>query len=126
MLQDECNASGAEILVNCSVTEITKNEKFAVKTNLGDFESESLVIASGGISIPQMGATDFGYKTAKQFGIKLTKIVPGLVPFILKQKDFSELSGVSIDAIVTCNGISFRENILFTNKGLSGPAILQI
>src|SRR5207244_8635848 len=68
----------------------------------------------------------FGYKTAKQFGIKLIKIVPSLVPFTLKQKDFSELSGISIDAIVTCNGISFSENILFTHKGLSGPAILQI
>src|SRR5207237_2515611 len=113
MMQDECDEAGIEILVNCNVTEITKDEKFTLKTNQGDFESESLVIASGGISIPQMGATDFGYKTAKQFGIKLTKIEPGLVPFTLKQKDFSELSGISIDAIVTCNGISFSENILF-------------
>lgn len=126
MLQDECDRAGVEILVNCTVEELIKNEKFIIKTNQGEFESESLVIASGGISIPQMGATDFGYKIARQFGIKLTKTVPGLIPFTLKQKDFSELSGVSIDSIVTCNGISFRENILFTHKGLSGPTILQI
>jgi len=126
MLQNECDEAGVKILVNCSVEEITKEEKFTVKTNQGEFESQSLVIASGGISIPQMGASDFGYKIAKQFGVKLTKIVPGLVPFILKQKEFSELSGISIDSMVTCNGINFRENILFTHKGLSGPAILQV
>jgi predicted Rossmann fold flavoprotein len=73
-----------------------------------------------------MGATDFGYKHAKQFGIKLTKIVPGLVPFTLKEESLSELSGVSIDAVVSCGKVSFKEAILFTHKGLSGPAILQI
>ena len=125
MLEDECNEAGTEILVNCMIEGITKEKKFTVKTNRGEFESESLVIASGGISIPQMGATDFGYKIAKQFDINLTKIVPGLVPFTLKQKEFSELSGVSLDSIVACNGLNFRENILFTHKGLSGPAVLQ-
>ncbi len=126
MLQKECDDAGVEIKVNCSVTEITKNDRFSLNTNIGEFTSESLVIAAGGISIPQMGATDFGYKIAKQFGIKLTKTVPGLVPFTFSEKSYSELSGLSIDSIVTCNDISFRENILFTHKGLSGPAILQI
>jgi predicted Rossmann fold flavoprotein len=126
MLEKECNDAGVEILLNCSVNEIKKNDMFLVETNIGSFESESVVIATGGISIPQMGATDFGYKIAKQFGVKLTKIVPALVPFTIKENAFSEISGVSIDCKVSCNGVSFRENILFTHKGLSGPAILQI
>jgi len=126
MLEKECVDAGVEILLNCSVSEIKKNEKFFVETDKGNFESESVVIATGGISIPQMGATDFGYKIAKQFGVKLTKIVPALVPFTINENAFSEISGVSIDCEVSCNGMSFRENILFTHKGLSGPAILQI
>jgi predicted Rossmann fold flavoprotein len=69
MLEKECDESGVEIKINCEVSEVRKNEKFCVKTNLGEFEAESLIIASGGISIPQMGATDFGYKIAKQFGL---------------------------------------------------------
>lgn len=126
MLQKECNDAGVKIKVNCTVSEITKNDKFTVNSNIGEFTSDSLVIATGGLSIPQMGATDFGYKVSKQFGIKITKTVPGLVPFILNEKSYYELSGLSIDSIVSCNDISFRENILFTHKGLSGPAILQI
>ncbi|MBZ0202634.1 MAG: NAD(P)/FAD-dependent oxidoreductase [Ignavibacteria bacterium] len=126
MLQKECDDAGVEIKVNCSVSEIIKNNQFETGTIDGKFQSESLVIATGGISIPQMGATDFGYKIAKQFRIKLTKTVPGLVPFTLSYQSYGELSGLSIDSIVTCNGVSFHENILFTHKGLSGPAILQI
>jgi predicted Rossmann fold flavoprotein len=126
MLEKEYDNAGVEIKVSCTVSEIIKNETFIVKTNITDFQADSLVISSGGISIPQMGATDFGYKIAKQFGLKLTRSVPGLVPFVLKPNPFADLSGVSVDSIVSCNGISFRENILFTHKGLSGPAILQI
>ncbi len=126
MLQTECDDAGVEIKINCTVFEIVKNDKFTIKTNIGEFTSVSLVIATGGISIPQMGATDFGYKLAKQFGIKITKTVPGLVPFTLSDKTYNELSGLSIDSIVSCNDVRFRENILFTHKGLSGPAILQI
>jgi predicted Rossmann fold flavoprotein len=127
MLQKECDNAGVEILVNCKVESTNSgNSSFRVNTNIGEFECESLVIASGGISIPQMSATDFGYKAAKQFGIKLTKIVPGLVPFTLKEKSLGELSGVSIDSVVSCGKTSFKEAILFTHKGLSGPAILQI
>jgi predicted Rossmann fold flavoprotein len=126
MLEQECENAGVEILINCNVSDITKNNNFIIKTNQGEFETESLVISSGGISIPKMGATDFGYRIAKQFDIKLTRVVPGLVPLTLKEKEFTGLSGVSINSIISCNGISFRENILFTHKGLSGPAILQI
>jgi hypothetical protein len=129
MLLSECEDTGVEILTNCKVSKIKKNSDFTVETNLGEFKSNSLVIATGGISIPKMGATDFGYKIAKQFGLKLTEIKPGLVPLTWNKKDlklFSDLSGVSIDAVVNCGKTNFRENILFTHKGLSGPAILQI
>ncbi len=126
MLLDECSSAGVEIILNCTVSEIIKQNNFAVKTTVGNFNCESLVIASGGISIPQMGATDFGYKIAKQFGLKITKTVPGMVPFVLNDESLSGLSGLSIDSNVSCNNTSFRENILFTHKGLSGPAILQI
>ena len=132
MLQKECEDAGVEIKVNCTIDKIEQmndsgsETAFRFTSNIGEFTSESLVIATGGISIPQMGATDFGYKVAKQFGIKLTKTLPGLVPFTLIDNSYSELSGLSIDSIVSCNDISFRENILFTHKGLSGPAILQI
>lgn len=126
MLIDECNEAGAEVIMNCEIDSITNEKNFLLKTNRGEFESDSLVIATGGISIPQMGATDFGYKTAKKFGMRVTKTVPGLVPFTLKEKSFSDLSGISVNSVVTCRGVSFRENILFTHKGLSGPAILQI
>lgn len=126
MLLNECEKAGVEIITNCEISGINKDEKFCLQTNNGEFLCESLVIATGGISIPQMGATDFGYKIVKQFKLKLTKIVPGLVPFAINNNPFSDLSGVSVDSIVSCNDMSFRENILFTHKGLSGPAILQI
>ncbi len=93
------------------------------------FQSDSLVVATGGLSIPKLGATDFGYRIARQFGLKVRDSRPGLVPLTFGQRDvkfFSKLSGVSVDAVVNCNGMSFRENILFTHRGLSGPAILQI
>lgn len=132
MLQNECDDAGVEIKVNCTIDNIEQinnsgsETSFRITSNIGEFITESFVIATGGISIPQMGASDLGYKIAKQFGLKLTKTVPALVPFTLNEKAYSELSGLSIDSIVSCNNISFRENILFTHKGLSGPAILQI
>ena len=129
MLDTECKNSNSEIIVDCKVNKIKRNDTFEIETSKGSYSSESLVIASGGISIPKIGATDFGYRVAKQFGIKLTEVRPGLVPLTWKEDDrkiFGELSGVSVDSIVTSDKISFRENILFTHKGLSGPAILQV
>src|SRR4030095_10233729 len=123
MLQKECDDEAVEIITNCEVRSFQKNNNFKLETTAGEFETESLVISSGGISIPKMGATDFGYKIAKQFGLSLTEIKAGLVPFVFKNLHFDELSGISIESIVSCNGASFRENILFTHKGLSGPAI---
>ena len=127
MLLSEC--ADVTIKTHCEVRSINKNAAFTVVTNQGIFTSESLVVATGGVSIPKMGATDFGYRVAKQFGLKLIHPKPALVPFTLPVTDlqtFSELSGVSIDALVSLGKQQFRENILFTHRGLSGPAILQI
>ena len=129
MLKSECRQYNAQILLEAKVTEVIKNDLFSVTTTKGIFESQSLVIATGGLSIPDLGVTDFGYKVADQFNIKLLPSKPGLVPLTLKSKDlniFKALSGVSLNTIVSFEKISFRENILFTHKGLSGPAILQI
>ncbi len=130
MLLRECSEAGVELRTRCTVTAIDRqDERFLLTTNQGRFECASLVIATGGLSIPQMGATDFGYRSAKQFGLKLVPTRPALVPFTLAESDravFSPLSGVSVDALVSLREQSFRENILVTHQGLSGPAILQI
>jgi len=130
MLLEECSDVKAQVRNHCVIESITKLEKgFRLNTNQGNWQCESLVIATGGLSIPKMGASGFGYDIAKQFNLKVLSTQAALVPFTLIDKmksDFSELSGTSVDAIVSCNGQSFRENILFTHRGLSGPAILQI
>ncbi len=130
MLLDECKQVKAIIRDHCSVEQITKTEQgFKVKTKQGNYQCHSLVVATGGLSIPKMGATGFGYEIAKQFDINVLPTKAALVPFTLNNKmkaDFSALSGTSVDALVACNGQSFRENILFTHRGLSGPAILQV
>jgi predicted Rossmann fold flavoprotein len=122
-------AAAATIKVHCEVKSIQKPQQFVVETNQGTFTAESLVVATGGVSIPKMGATDFGYRVAKQFGLKLIQPKPALVPLTLSATElqtFSILSGVSVDALVSLGKQKFRENILFTHRGLSGPAILQI
>lgn len=129
MLKTECDDAGVRWCLPAKVISVKKAERFANATDRGDFESESLVIASGGLSIPQIGASPFGYRIAEQFGLEVTELRPALVgltfaPETLAQ--FAGLSGISIDAIVSCNGASFRENLLITHRGLSGPAILQI
>lgn len=131
MLLRECEKAKAGIRTNCSVKSVKHNDggAFIIETNQGDFEAESLVIATGGLSFPKIGATDFGYKIAGQFKLKLVETRASLVPLIFagkSQNGFQKLAGVSIDSIVSCGKASFRENILFTHRGLSGPAILQI
>lgn len=129
MLEAECVAAGAEIRVSCEVSFVAQSDGFCLETNLGAFESQSLVVASGGISIPQIGATSFGYKVAQQFGLKRVTLRPGLVPLTWSDQDqvlFESLNGVALEATVSCGNSSFTENILFTQRGLSGPAILQI
>ncbi len=129
LLQAECAAAKVELRLNCHVRQVTKPLAFQVDTDQGAFECDSLVVATGGLSFPKLGATDFGYRLAQQFGLKVNTTQPGLVPLLFDARDqsaFGQLSGISVDAITSANGASFRENILFTHRGLSGPAILQI
>lgn len=130
MLLDRCDDLGVQIQLNCSVLSIEKeNNGFVFQTSQGEYHSQALVIATGAMSFPTMGATDFGHGIAKQFGLNVTHTQPGLVPFTFdanEKQQFDGLSGVSLDSSIECNGMSFRENILFTHKGLSGPAVLQI
>jgi predicted Rossmann fold flavoprotein len=128
-LLKDCSDAGVQIHLSCSVTEILKDKTFTLLSNLGKFECGSLVIATGGLSIPKIGASDFGYKAARQFGLKVTELRPGLVPLTLGGDEgrlLRDLSGVSLEADVSFGRMTFQENILFTHRGLSGPAILQI
>lgn len=129
MLRAECDKTGAEFLLGCSVKNIRNNGLFVVETNKGTFQSKSLVIATGGLSYPKLGASDFGFRIAEQFKINVISPRPGLVPFTLSGKEleiFRGLSGVSINAEVTSNRVCFQGSILLTHRGLSGPAMLQI
>lgn len=129
MIESECRRARVEILLNCTIERISKADKFEIESSRGKFSSESLIIATGGMSAPKIGATDFGLRIAKQFGMKLVEPRPGLVPLKLSPEDraiFSPLSGISIETKVKCGEITFRDHILFTHKGLSGPAILNI
>lgn len=129
MLLDECRNGHVDVRLNCSVTSIEKNNQFVLKTAEGTIQATSVIIASGGLSIPQIGASDFGYLIARQFGIKVLATKPALVPLKVDTSTlatFSQLSGISQNSIVSYKDAQFRENILFTHRGLSGPAILQI
>ncbi|MGA7213779.1 MAG: NAD(P)/FAD-dependent oxidoreductase [Terrimicrobiaceae bacterium] len=129
MLLDECRAAKVEILCNCRVTEVRKSDRFHVRTQAGNLTCDSLVIATGGLSFAKLGATDFGYRTAAQFGLRVTELRPGLVPLTFQdaeRADFQKLSGVALPVVARAGGASFGEAMLFTHRGLSGPAILQI
>ena len=130
MLLKECAVGQVSISLETAVEQIKKSENlFEMKVGGELITCQSLVIATGGLSIPKMGATGFGYEVARQFGLKVTQTIPALVPLTLEEKILEHtknLSGVAVDAIVTADKISFREGILFTHRGLSGPAILQI
>ena len=128
MLLTECEAGGVDVRTNCAITGVTKPDQFCVDTSLGRFTSPALVLATGGLSIPKMGATGLSYDLARQFGLRVTQTRPGLVPFtagVSSEFDVS-LAGVALEAVASFEGQRFRENVLFTHRGLSGPAILQI
>ncbi|MFN7038978.1 MAG: NAD(P)/FAD-dependent oxidoreductase [Alphaproteobacteria bacterium] len=128
MLIEECKPN-VSFSLNTVISEISKADNFNLETSKGSFASNSLVMATGGLSIPKLGASDFGYRIAKQFNIKIIQTKPALVPFTVdfeQEKIGKDLAGISVDSICKQDKISFRENILFTHKGLSGPAILQI
>ncbi|WP_213662480.1 NAD(P)/FAD-dependent oxidoreductase [Stutzerimonas stutzeri] len=131
MLLAECSDAGVELHLNTAVQVIEKTAQgYALETGLGALHCQSLVIATGGLSIPTLGASGFGYQVARQFGHTVLPTRAGLVPFTITEPALKalcgELSGTSVDCRVSCNGQSFRENLLFTHRGLSGPAMLQI
>ncbi len=130
MLLAECEKVKVKIRLNCEINKVEKQDDvFITNTTQGEFHSDSLVIASGGLSIPKMCASPLGFKIAAQFGHHLWPTSAGLVPFTLQPRDknlLAELSGISVDSIVSNARMQFRENILFTHRGISGPAILQI
>jgi predicted Rossmann fold flavoprotein len=131
MLLRECDSAGAELRMDTRIDQIEKVDGgYLLETSAGQFHCQSLVIATGGLSIPTLGATGFGYQVARQFGHSLLPTRAALVPFTITEPVLkgicTELSGSSVDCIASCNGSSFRENLLFTHRGLSGPAILQI
>ncbi|TZF89335.1 NAD(P)/FAD-dependent oxidoreductase [Cognatilysobacter lacus] len=131
MLLDECEAANARVLTSCSVERVDAegDRVFRVHTTLGAFRTRALVVATGGLSIPSMGATGFGYELARTFGHSLRPTRAGLVPLTLSgthQQRFADLSGVALPVTVQCNGASFSNQMLITHRGLSGPSILQI
>jgi predicted Rossmann fold flavoprotein len=132
MLERECTEAGVQTTVGAQVTSVVHDGHFRVETPATTFEAEAVVVATGGLSIPKMGATGFGYSLAEQFGLRIVECRPGLVPLVFSandRKQWCDLAGVSTEAIATAGARqmrnSFRENILVTHRGLSGPAILQ-
>ena len=128
MLLEECRQAGAAVRLNCETETVRHDGAFTLETAAGRLRSDSLVVATGGLSIPSLGGSPFGYRLAEQFGLAVLPTSPGLVPFTfsggLKER-LSRLSGVSCEVTVSAGGASFREDLLFTHRGLSGPAVLQ-
>jgi predicted Rossmann fold flavoprotein len=129
MLMAECAAGQVDVRVAHRVTDIARADQFRVDTDRGSFAAASLVLATGGLSIPKMGATGFAYDIARRLRLRVTATLPGLVPLTATPEALGvgeTLSGISLDAVASCGRHGFREAILFTHRGLSGPAILQI
>ncbi len=130
LLESECRAAQVQIFLSTRVTEVSRVTEFILRSDADEFRAPVLVVATGGLSIPKMGATSFGYDLARQFGLKVIPTRPGLVPLLFDRSDcrrYSELAGVSTEVVASAVGkISFREKMLFTHRGLSGPAILQV
>jgi predicted Rossmann fold flavoprotein len=133
LLEAECRDAGVEIFVKHGCREVRREEEFVVRAGDGEFRARAVVVATGGLSIPKMGATAFGYEVARKFGLRVVETRPGLVPLVMNAKDhqdYCDLAGVSAEVVVSCDGSegtpAFREKMLITHRGLSGPAILQI
>jgi predicted Rossmann fold flavoprotein len=127
MLQAECDAARVEIRVSCRVERLERDSEFVLETTQGTVTAANVVVAAGGLSYPKVGATDLGYRIAAQFNIERTGLRPSLVALVANgNAGYPKLAGISIDSAVSTGKRSFRENILFTHRGLSGPAILQI
>lgn len=131
MLEAECRVAGVEIQLNAKVREVLKSDSFRVLSESATFKAPRLVVATGGLSIPKIGATSFGYDLARQFGLKIQAPRPALVPLVFSESDrkrWCDLTGVSTEIVASAlsSKQAFRENMLFTHRGISGPAILQI
>ncbi len=131
MLEQECRDSGVEIRLNTKIGEVHKSDGFTVRAEDAVFDSQRVVVATGGLSIAKIGATPFGYDLARQFGIKIEAPRPALVPLVFSDRDrkrWRDLAGVSTEVVASTRGTkqTFRENMLFTHQGMSGPAVLQI
>jgi hypothetical protein len=129
MLEAECRSAGVRVFVKTSIHEVLRTTEFVVRAGEMEFRAPVLVVATGGLSIPKMGATGLGYDLARQFGLAIRDLRPALVPFVLGPEDrgrFCDLAGVSADVAVSCSDQQFHEKMLITHRGLSGPAILQI
>ncbi len=129
MLEAECRAAGVRMFFKSKVREVERTAEFVVRSESAEFRAPALVVATGGLSIPKIGATAFGYDLARQFGLRIRPTGPALVPFLLGRKDraqYCDLAGVSAEVEVSTGRHSFREKMLVTHRGLSGPAILQI
>jgi predicted Rossmann fold flavoprotein len=128
MLETECRAANVKIVVNENTREVRRDTAFTVRSDATEYSAPALVVATGGISIPKMGATPFGYDLARQFDLNIVKTRPALVPLVFHPADrkrYSDLAGVSTEVIAAAGKSAFREKMLFTHRGLSGPAILQ-
>jgi predicted Rossmann fold flavoprotein len=128
MLEEECRAAGVQAFLNQCVKEISRATEFIIRTEVEEFRAAALVVATGGLSIPKIGATSFGYEVARKFGVKIQKTRPGLVPLTFSAKEkrqYCDLAGVSMEVIAEAAGHAFREKMLITHRGVSGPAILQ-
>jgi predicted Rossmann fold flavoprotein len=129
MLETECQNAGVSIFLNTKIHEVERTTNFIAHAANAEFRAATMVVATGGLSIPKIGATPFGYDLARQFGLAIREPWPGLVPLLLNAEDclrYCDLAGLSTEAIVSCHGQHFREKVLITHRGLSGPAILQI
>jgi len=129
MLLQPCRDFGVQISTCTDILSVQKGTQFSIKSSKGEFSSESMVIATGGLSIPKMGATPFGLRIAESFGLHVIQPVAGLAPFTFtgkEKEDLKSLAGISLNVMVSCRSQSFTEAMLFTHRGLSGPAMLQI
>jgi len=128
LLEEECRAAGVTTFLNSKIQEVIRTTEFVVRTTGAEYRAPVLVVATGGLSIPKIGATSLGYDLARQFGLKIREPWPGLVPLVLSSEDrsrYCDLTGVSAEVIASCAGQEFREKMLITHRGVSGPAILQ-
>ena len=129
MLERECDSGGVRIVTRAQIREVRRTTEFIIRTEDDEFSAPAMVVATGGLSIPKMGATGFGYDIARHFGHAIVECRPALVPLTFNAEDaarYSNLTGVSTEVIASIGRRSFRENVLFTHRGLSGPAVLQI